>query len=420
MGKSINTEKTEERMRDLIAKLNDARRVYYPGKEESPLTNKQYDAYLLELEDLEKYAGFRLADSPTKLVGFEEPEKKVEHFAPILSLKDTKNIEDLQRFLNGEDGVLSWKLDGISLVLSYENCVLTQALTRGDGHVGKDVTQNVLQMQNVLKTLPMKHKMIIRGEGVISITDFEKIRQTTNGETYSNPRNMAAGLLNRNKPGQLLKFLAFIPHSIVYLEDTPHIKTRYRQLEYLNILGFDVVPHTIVRNYDLKEEIDEYTNNIEAYEYPVDGLVLSIDDIKVGESRGSTARFPKHSMAFKWPDVSALTKVTGIKWSMSENGLLTPVVIFEPIELEGTTVKQANLHNVKRLRELGIGIGDTISVYKANKIIPEVEENFTRSKTETHPIFCPKCNSPTHLFATDKTEKLYCWNCRQGVVNGNK
>lgn len=409
----INYEK-KERMKELIHILNDARKKYYSGKVESPLTDDQYDSYMYELSFLEEALGVRMRGSPTEMVGFEETERKVEHFAPVLSLKDTKSVDELQRFLGELDGLLSWKLDGISIVLHYEDGELKLALTRGDGHIGKDVTENVKWMQGVPHELVMKHKLIVRGEGVISIGEFERIRDTQLAEKYSNPRNMAAGVLNRNRPGEMLRSLSFIAHSVVYLEEEGHqTNLRHKYLDYLTVLGFKVVPHVRVRNYDLTAKIEEFTENLEAYEFPVDGLVLSIDRIDLGEQRGATARFPKHSMAFKWPDETAMTIVTGVKWSVSEKGLLTPVVQFEPIKLEGTIVKQANLHNVRRFRELGIGIGDQIEVFKANKIIPEVKENYTRTATEPVPMVCPHCNFQTELWTTDVTTKLYCPNCRQ-------
>lgn len=411
----ITNPSVEERMRNLIDILNNARHKYYAGEdEETALTDKQYNAYLYELGVLEKATGIKLPGSPTELVGFDEPEAKVAHYEPVLSLKDTKDIDELLRFLNGEDGVLSWKLDGISIILHYENGELVLALSRGNGHLGKDITKNVMMINNVPKDLPVKGKLIIRGEGVLSLKDFDLLKQSEEGEHYKNPRNLAAGLINRTKTTSLLlKSLMFIPYSIILHEELGgRIRTRHKDLEFLEELGFIVVPYSLVRNYDLKEEIDKYTRDVENFDYPVDGLVLAIDNVKLGEKRGTTSKWPKHSMAFKWPDTSVLTRVTGIEWSVKkETGYITPILIVEPVELEGTTVKRANLHNVKVFKDLALGTGDTVSIYKANKIIPVVEENLTRSGTLTYPIFCPACGKPTYLTATDKTEKLYCWHC---------
>lgn len=411
----MQKEKTEARMRNLIAVLNDARKKYYNGKDESPLTDRQYDALLYELEALEEAAGIKLAESPTQLVGYAEPELKVQHFSPILSLKDTKDIDEVVRFLGEDDGVLSWKLDGVSIVVHYENGAFNRALSRGDGHFGRDITKNVVMMNNVPFMLPEPLDIIIRGEGCILIHDFEALRLTDEGEHYHNPRNMAAGLINRSKSDSpLLRYMWFIPHSVVYLQENGHrIQTRMKHFELLTGLGFTVVPNIRVNNYSLKQEIEKCSNSVEGYEFPVDGLVISINDICVGDKRGATAHHPKHSLAYKWPDECTETTVTGIKWSVSPNGLITPVVQFEPVEMDGTTVKQATLHNLKRFEDLAIGVGDIIKIYKANKIVPQVEENITRSATEEYPLFCPVCHKPTYTTETSKTKKLHCWYCAQ-------
>lgn len=413
----VVSEERKTRMHYLIDLLNDARHKYYSGEEdESALTDKQYNAYLYELETLEAGTGIRLAGSPTGMVGYEEPEGKIEHEIPVLSLKSTKNVDDLLHFLGEENGVLSYKLDGMSIVLYYnEEGKLVRAVSRGDGRLGKDITKNAILMQNVLRELPFKHRMILRGEGCISLETFDFIQRVSDWEGYKNPRNMAAGLLNRSKTrGLLLKELIFIPHTVMFLDDhSPINKTRHAQLEYLQVLGFEVVRRSFVRNFELLEAIERYSSAVETYAYPVDGLVLTIDSVKHGEALGSTNSFPRHSMAFKWADESVLTKVTGMKWSVSDAGYITPVVIFEPVEIDGTTVKQASLHNLKKFKDLAIGIGDTIKVYKANKIIPEVEENLTRSGTEKYPMMCPVCNQPTYSVATNVTQKLYCWHCQE-------
>ena len=416
----ITKPSVEERMRNLIDILNNARFKYYAGEDdETALTDKQYNAYLYELSVIEKATGIKLPGSPTELVGYDEPEAKVEHFEPVLSLRDTKDIDELLRFLDGEDGVLSWKLDGISIVLHYEDGELRLALSRGNGHIGKDITKNVLLIDNVPKRIKSKGRLIVRGEGVMSLKDFDLLKQSEEGENFKNPRNLAAGLINRTKTRSLLlKSLAFIPHSVIFSEEHGRrVKTRHKYLDYLDDLGFVVVPHTLVKNYTLKSEVDKYTNDVENFNYPVDGLVLSIDNIRNGEDRGATAKFPKHSIAFKWPDTSILTEVIGIEWNVKpETGYITPILLVKPVELEGTTVRRANLHNVKVFKDLALGTGDIVSIYKANKIIPVVEENLTRSNTFTYPIFCPACGKPTYLTATDKTEKLYCWHCSHGEV----
>ena len=419
----ITSQSVEDRMKRLIEILNNARYKYYASDtDESTLTDKQYNAYLYELSVLEKASGIKLPGSPTELVGYDEPEAKIEHYKPVLSLKDTKDVDELLRFLDGEDGILSWKLDGMSIVIYYEDGHMILALSRGNGRMGKDLTKNVQMMSEIPIDIPAKGKLIVRGEGVISLSDFHKLKQTEEGEHYKNPRNLAAGLINRTRtPSLLMKSVMFVAHSIILSEETDgHILHRHEQLEYLKHLGFDVVHHTLVKNYTLKSKIDEYTFDVDFFNYPVDGLVLEIDHIKRGEERGYTNSHPKHSMAFKWPDASAVTTVIGMEWSVKpETGYITPIVLLEPVELDGTTVKRANLHNVKVFKDLALGVGDKVKVYKANKIIPVIEENLTRSNTFTHPIFCPACGKPTYLTATDVTEKLYCWHCKHGEEEKN-
>ena len=401
----------ETRMADLIDILNDASQKYYTSDEESPISDSQYDRYLRELVALEEETGIMLFGSPSLKVGFSEPaDVRIKHCAPILSLKDTQNVDEMLYFLGEKEGVLSWKLDGVGIVLYYSGGILEKALSRGDGEYGKDITKNVILMRYVPKTIPIKETIIIRGEGCLSLKDFDRIKKTKEGEKYRNPRNLAAGLINGTKTTNvLLRYMSFIAHTAILIDQD--LSTRYKQFGYLKKLGFRVVPHSKVLNFELKGEIERYTNEIQNFEFPVDGLVLTLNDIRYGESLGATAKFPKHSIAFKWPDEAALTTVTGMKWSVSQTGLITPVVIFEPVTLEGTTVKQANLHTLKLFKDLDIGIGDTIKIFKANKIIPQVEENYTRSGTEKYPERCPDCGHETAVVTNSKTSKLYCYSC---------
>jgi len=399
----------------LNATLNDARKNYYSDTDEEPtLSDLEYDKLFTELMALELLTGEQLPDSPLRSVGF-TPQYgyKMAHKKPILSLKDTKSIDELLHFLGENEGMLSWKLDGIGIVLHYRNGQLVNALTRGDGAIGKVIFENAKSMRNVPQEVPIKGELIIRGEGCLSLKDFDRIKKTKQGEKFRNPRNLAAGIINTTKaPSVLLRYMSFIAHSIIFSDgEAAEIPTRTAQLAYLSFFGFRVVPNSKVLNFELKREIERYTKEVDTFEFPVDGLVLALDNIAYGESLGSTARFPKHSMAFKWPDEHRLTTVQGMKWSVSQTGLITPVVIFEPVELEGTTVRQANLHNLKFFEDLGVGIGDTIQIYKANKIIPEVEENLTRSKTEEYPSRCPVCGNPTTVVENERTRKLYCYSC---------
>ena len=409
---------TESKMQRLVKLLNDACQAYYSGREESTLTDAQYDGYLAELKELEYNAGYRLAESPTFKVGYEEDGDKIKHFTPILSLKDTKSVEELLYFLGEEEGVLSWKLDGISIVLYYQNGRLDRAVSRGDGMYGKDITSNVWLMRDIPKTIDILNTVIVRGEGCMAISDFDTLKESPEGERYRNPRNLAAGLINsKGVSPNLISKLHFIAHSVILIDGFGRNMTKKsEQLDYLDQLGFHIVPYKLVVNYTLHREIEMMTNQVEeGFDYPVDGLVLTLDDLSYSEKLGSTSRYPRDTMAFKWPDKSVLTKVRGVKWSVSQTGLITPVVIFDPVELEGTTVKQANLHTLKCFEDLGIGKGDTIEVYKANKIIPEVKENLTRSATEDYPKYCPICGGETTVLSTNKTRKLYCTRCEQKI-----
>ena len=414
------TKAQKERVAHLVLMLNEACRRYYVDTDNGPaMSDSMYDKMLAELKALEEKTGVQLPDSPTRRVGFNEDGDKIQHTYPILSLKDTKSTDDLLRFIKDEPAVLSWKLDGISIVLYYKDGHLDRALSRGDGHWGKDITRNILLMRYIPTKIKAKGDVIIRGEGCLSLKEFNQLKQTKEGERYSNPRNLAAGLVNATKTSSiLLRHMSFIAHSAILLSETgARLKTRDEQLRYMTRLGFNVVPYSIVANYELLYEVESYTKRLEDYDFPVDGLVLTLNDISLGESLGSTARFPRHSMAFKWPDEHKDTRVTGMKWSVSGTGLITPVVIFEPVALEGTMVKQANLHNLKFFEDLAIGVGDILRVYKANKIIPEVEENFTRSVLERYPKRCPVCKQATEVvISKDKndkvvTKKLYCRAC---------
>ena len=410
--------KRQARMEHLASKLNHACELYYGGAGHEMMTDATYDQLLAELIQLEEEVGARLAHSPTKKVGFQEDGDKIRHYKPVLSLRDTKDVEKLQCFLGEQEGVLSWKLDGVSIVLYYKNGVLDKALSRGDGHWGKDITRNVVLMGRVPIHLPMEGDAIIRGEGCLSLREFDQIKKTAEGERYSNPRNMAAGLINATRTASiLLRHMTFVAHTVVVLDPRFDFPTRAQQFAYLAKIGFRTVEYVLTTNDGLKAYIDQFTNDVEHYEFPVDGLVLSINDILYGGSLGATARFPKHSMAFKWPDEHELTTVTGMDWSVSNTGLITPIVIFEPIQLEGTVVRRANLHNLKVFEELAIGVGDTVEVYKANKIIPKVHENLTRSGPVGHPEVCPVCGGATDVVVNkDKkgrviTKKLYCHAC---------
>lgn len=412
-----NTDKRIERMRYLVRILNEASENYY--NKTPTMSDREYDILEKELTDLENETGIILYSSPSTLVGrWPVSGDKMPHIRPILSLKSTKNVDELLYFLKENEGILSWKLDGISIVLYYMDGTLVNALTRGNGTIGKVIFGKAMGIPNIPKKISVKGDFVVRGEGCLALREFDQIKKTKLGEQFSNPRNVVAGIINSDDPPDiLLRHVTFVAHSIVF--GTDEFTKRSDQLRYLEELGFHVVPHSKVFNFRLKYVIEYYTEHVDGFEYPVDGLVLSINDITTGESLGETAKYPKHSLAFKWPDEKKLAVVNGVKWSVSKTGLITPVVTFEPIELEGTIVKQANLHTLKRFEDLAIGKGDILEVYKANKIIPEIGENLTRSGTIFYPRHCPLCDAETYVMDNNKTRKLYCGNqfCRSRSQN---
>lgn len=406
-----------ERMQYLIDVLNRNSKLYYTRDGEGCITDYEFDKLLDELSRLEDILGVVLPDSPSRHIGWVELKSdKAPHIRPILSLKSTKSIDELLYFVGEREAVMSWKLDGLSLVLYYSGGKLVNALTRGDGHMGKVIFDKALLMPSIPKEIPTKEDLVVRGEGCISLDEFEAIKRTKSGEQFSNPRNLAAGIINTvARSSILLRHLTFIAHSTVSSTgfQSPIEFTVASELRYLADLGFNVVPHSVIHNFQLKHEVERYTESIANFEYPVDGLVLSLNDIPYRESLGETARFPRGSLAFKWPDEIGTTAVRGMKWSVSRTGLITPVVILEPIDLDGTIVRQANLHSLKGFEDLAIGKGDILEVYKANKIIPEVSSNLTRSGTEPTPHICPRCGGPTRIAESIRTRKLYCDSCKE-------
>ena len=405
----------EARMKELIAQLNQATKVYTLG--EASIPDRKWDALFAELIVLELETGIQLPDSPTISAGFDDAYCKVEHSQPILSLKSTKDEEDLVKFLKDKEGVLSWKLDGISVVLYYRNGKLVSAATRGNGQFGKDIFKKVQMLHGVPKKLNQKIDAVVRGEAVCRLDTFEQIRNTKQGERYSNPRSLVAGLLNPSSRthNTLLKQIWFIAHTPVelHIDEVGAAYTLMEQLRYLKDLGFEVdsIDPAIVTAEDVLTGVNMSNSIIDTCPFPVDGLVLTFNDLHYGQSLGHTNHHPKHSIAYKWKDICKESMVTGVKWSVSRTGLITPVVQFDPIELEGTTVSQANLHSLKIFEDLMIGKGDILQIYKANKMIPAVQENLTRSGKEKYPKKCPECGKKTHVHKTDKTRKLYCYRC---------
>ncbi len=414
------------RMNHLIKKLSEAAEGYYSGHFESDLSDYQYDALLSELFDLEEKSGIRLKNSPVGKIGNaysnNEPEKFIHQF-PMLSLRSTKSKEAVINFLGDHivdgkavKGILSWKLDGVSLILYYDRGVLLRAVTRGDGRIGKDVTKIVEGIPTIPFTIQSKKPIVIRGEVVISYKSFDEI-----GGAYKNPRNMAAGLLNRNDINNDICRLHFFAHTAVVL--SAGLDTVEQQYVTMENLGFDLVPYEVLCHFDLEDRIEVMSNRSDEYPYPVDGLVLRIDNLEYGRTLGHNLHHPHDTLAYKWEDEVIQTKVFGVKWSVADSGLITPIVQFSPVELEGTTVKQANLHSLRIFEELKLREGDMISVYKANKIVPEVLEVYCRDETGWElsvPDKCPRCGGSVKTVRTDKTAKLYCNHdfqiCEEGRI----
>ena len=406
-----------ERIKYLVDKLNEAAEAYY-AKDEEIISNYEYDKLYDELEQLEQETGFVLANSPTVNVGFEAVDElpKERHESPMLSLGKTKSREELQSWLQGNPAILSWKLDGLTIVLTYIEGKLAKAVTRGNGEIGEVVTNNARTFKNLPVTIPYKGELVLRGEAVISYSDFEKINQEISEEDakYKNPRNLCSGsvrqLNNEITAKRNVQFFAFSLVNLGENGNTISINSKMEQFAFLKEQGFAVVEHELVTEDTILQAIENFEHKIETYDIPSDGLVLSYEDIAYGESLGRTAKFPRHSIAFKWADELRETKLVEIEWSASRTGLINPVAIFEPVELEGTTVSRASVHNISILRGLKLGLGDTITVYKANMIIPQIAENLTQSDTVEIPKVCPVCGQATQIRQINDVQSLYCLN----------
>lgn len=410
--KSISDEKMN-RMRELVSILNQASRAYYQESREI-MTNQQYDDLYDELSALEEETGVVMASSPTVNVGYEVLSDLVKETHPerMLSLDKTKDQDQLVSWLGDQRGVLSWKLDGLTIVLTYRGGRLYKAVTRGNGQVGEVVTNNAKTFINLPLSIDFKGELVLRGEAVISYEDFEKINRNIADESskYKNPRNLCSGsvrqLNNQITAQRRVRFFAF---SLVSAEGET-FGTRHEQFEWLEKRGFQVVEYSMVEASGLKDELLSFERRIEKNPIPSDGLVLVYDDIEYGRSLGATSKFPRDSIAFKWRDELKETTLREIEWSASRTSLINPIAIFEPVELEGTTVSRASVHNVSVMRELKLGVGDRISVYKANMIIPQIRENFTKSNSAHVPEKCPVCGSATRLDSENGVETLVCPN----------
>lgn len=410
-------EEKKQRIRELTEQLNRAAYAYEQEDREI-MSNFEYDRLYDELKALEEETGIVMADSPTVRAGYEVLSElpKVRHESPMLSLDKTKEPQALAEWLNGQEGVLSWKLDGLTIVLTYRGGKLFQAATRGNGEVGEIITNNAKVFKNIPLTLPFSGELILRGEAVIKYSDFEKINAgiADIDARYKNPRNLCSGsvrqLNNEITAKRNVHFFAFTLVSAQKEDEPVKFVTRSEQMEWLRAQGFDTVEECLVTAQTVKEAVQAFEGKIEKNDFPSDGLVLTYNNIAYGESLGRTAKFPRHSIAFKWRDEVRETKLLEIEWSPSRTGLINPVAIFEPVELEGTSVSRASLHNISIMEGLELGIGDTVTVYKANMIIPQLADNLTRSNNVKIPETCPVCGRPTHIKEETETKTLYCIN----------
>lgn len=407
-------EKFMERMRQLVSMLNEASKAYY-AQDREVMPNYEYDRLYDELVELEKITGVVLTNSPTVKVGYEAVDElpKERHEAPMLSLAKTKSREELQSWLNGKQGILSWKLDGLTIVLTYSNGRLVKAVTRGNGEVGEVITNNARVFCNLPVSIPCQGELILRGEAVISYSDFAKINSEIADvdAKYKNPRNLCSGsvrqLNNEITANRNVRFYAF---HMVKAEGVDFQDSREAQFLFLKEQGFDVVEYRLVDQDTILEAVNYFEQKINDYDIPSDGLVLTYEDMAYGRSLGRTAKFPRDSIAFKWADELRETTLQEIEWSASRTGLINPVAIFEPVELEGTTVSRASVHNISILHGLKLGIGDRITVYKANMIIPQIAENLTGSDNLEIPDRCPVCGQPTQIKQVNEVQSLYCLN----------
>lgn len=407
-------ESSIKKMKELGEKLREASRAYYQEDREI-MSNVEYDALYDTLSALEKETGIVLADSPTVNVGYEAVEQlpKEEHERPMLSLDKTKEREALREFIGEHPTLLSWKLDGLTIVLTYENGELIKAVTRGNGIVGEVITNNARVFKNIPLKISFKGRLVLRGEAIITYSDFEKINETIGDADakYKNPRNLCSGsvrqLNNEITAKRNVRFYAF---SLVSAEGVDFRNSREVQFRWLNEQGFEVVEYRKVTAETLDEAMDYFAEAVTTNDFPSDGLVALYDDIAYGESLGTTAKFPRNAMAFKWVDEMRDTRLLEIEWSPSRTGLINPVAIFEPVELEGTTVSRASVHNISIMKELKLGIGDTIRVYKANMIIPQIAENLTGSGNAPIPHTCPACGQETVVKKENDVECLFCVN----------
>ena len=409
MGQSKN-----ERMKELVSLLNKASRAYYQEAQEI-MSNYEYDRLYDELKELEDELGITLSNSPTVNVGYEVVSElpKERHESPMLSLDKTKEVEELKNFVGDQKVLMSWKMDGLTVVLTYRDGKLYKAVTRGNGEVGEVITNNAKVFKNVPVQIAYRGELILRGEAVIGYKDFEKINQEIEDvdARYKNPRNLCSGSVRQlNNQITAERNVMFYAFTLVQADGVDFQNSRACQMEWLKSQGFTTVEYYMVTRDTVEDEVAKFSSKISENDFPSDGLVLTYDDIAYGRSLGRTAKFPRDSFAFKWQDEIRETVLREIEWSPSRTGLINPVAIFDPVELEGTTVSRASVHNISIMEELELGIGDRIEVYKANMIIPQIAENLTRSGVKDIPCKCPVCQGETKIRQVGNAKALYCMN----------
>lgn len=407
-----------ERMKELVTLLNKASQAYYQEDREI-MSNQEYDKLYDELIDLETKTGIKLANTPTEKVGYTvlSDLKKVKHESKMLSLDKTKEIDKLKSFLGTEEGLISWKLDGLTIVLNYNNGELVQAVTRGNGEIGEDITHNAKVFKNIPLKLNFKNELVLRGEAVISYSEFKKINENIDDiGQYKNPRNLCSGTVRQlNSEIAAQRNVMFFAFTLVKAE-SKDFEFKENQLEWLKELGFDVVEYQKVKSNNIEQIVKHFEAKIQQNDFASDGLVLTYNDIKYSETLGTTSKFPKDSIAFKWADEMAYTTFISIEWNTSRTGRINPIAIFEPVELEGTTVNRASLHNLNMIEILNLRKGDKIKVYKANMIIPQIAENC--SYENMIPNKCPVCGEEAQIRKTHEEKVLYCTNpsCKAQLV----
>ena len=409
MGQSKN-----ERMKELVSLLNKASRAYYQEAQEI-MSNYEYDRLYDELKELEDELGITLSNSPTVNVGYEVVSElpKERHESPMLSLDKTKEVEELKNFVGDQKVLISWKMDGLTVVLTYRDGKLYKAVTRGNGEVGEVITNNAKVFKNVPVQIAYQGELILRGEAVIGYKDFEKINQEIEDvdARYKNPRNLCSGSVRQlNNQITAKRNAMFYAFTLAQADGVDFQNSRACQMEWLKSQGFTTVEYYMVTRDTVEDEVAKFSSKISENDFPSDGLVLTYDDIAYGRSLGRTAKFPRDSFAFKWQDEIRETVLREIEWSPSRTGLINPVAIFDPVELEGTTVSRASVHNISIMEELELGIGDKIEVYKANMIIPQIAENLTRSGVKDIPCKCPVCQGETKIRQVGNAKALYCMN----------